>query len=197
MGLRQALLAGFSLIGASQIWLGYITTSLNDFNSLVGPAIMAGVGLGLLFVPIQVVVLFAFARLTFGVTIHGSAIATLGLALLGSWSFAGLGLLCAARAENSETANGLINGTLMAVALLILGVPLALPIGVLTFFGAYFPIVGTVATGTLAAWPVSPSIRVTARTTRPAGPRRASPGRCGARPASTCCYHKGSTASWC
>src|SRR5580692_2709169 len=64
---------------------------------------------GLLFVPLQVVVLFVFARITFGVTIHGSAIATLGLALLGSWSFAGLGLLCASRAQNSETANGLIN----------------------------------------------------------------------------------------
>jgi ABC-type multidrug transport system permease subunit len=64
---------------------------------------------GLLFVPLQVIVLFVFARLTFGVTIHGSALATLGLALLGSWSFAGLGLLCASRAENSETANGLIN----------------------------------------------------------------------------------------
>ncbi len=64
---------------------------------------------GLLFVPIQAVVLFAFARLAFGVTIQGSAVATLLLALLGSWSFAGLGLLCAARAANSETANGLIN----------------------------------------------------------------------------------------
>jgi ABC-2 type transport system permease protein len=64
---------------------------------------------GLVFVPIQVAVLFAFARLTFGVTIHGSAVAALALALLGSWSFAGLGLLCASRAQNSETANGLIN----------------------------------------------------------------------------------------
>jgi ABC-2 type transport system permease protein len=64
---------------------------------------------GLVFVPIQVLVLFAFARLTFGVTIHGSAISALALSLLGSWSFAGLGLLCASRAQNSETANGLIN----------------------------------------------------------------------------------------
>jgi ABC-2 type transport system permease protein len=64
---------------------------------------------GLLFVPLQVIVLFAFARITFGVIIHGSAVAALGLALLGSWSFAGLGLLCASRAQNSETANGLIN----------------------------------------------------------------------------------------
>jgi ABC-2 type transport system permease protein len=64
---------------------------------------------GLLFVPLQVIVLFAFARLTFGVTVHGSALAVLALSFLGSWSFAGLGLLCASRAQNSETANGLVN----------------------------------------------------------------------------------------
>jgi len=64
---------------------------------------------GLVFVPLQAAVLFGFARLAFGVNIAGSLIATLLLALLGSWSFAGLGLLCASRAQNSETANGLIN----------------------------------------------------------------------------------------
>lgn len=64
---------------------------------------------GLVFVPLQVLVLFLFARLTFGVVIQGSVLAVLGLAFLGSWAFAGLGLLCAARAQNSETANGLIN----------------------------------------------------------------------------------------
>ena len=64
---------------------------------------------GLVFVPLQVLVLFLFARVTFGVVIQGSALAVLGLALLGSWAFAGLGLLCASRAQNSETANGLIN----------------------------------------------------------------------------------------
>jgi ABC-2 type transport system permease protein len=64
---------------------------------------------GLLFVPLQVAVLFIFARLTFGVVIQGSVLAVLALALLGSWAFSGLGLLCASRAQNSETANGLIN----------------------------------------------------------------------------------------
>lgn len=64
---------------------------------------------GLVFVPLQVLVLFGFARVAFGVSIAGSVISTLLLALLGSWSFAGLGLLCASRAQNSETANGLIN----------------------------------------------------------------------------------------
>lgn len=49
------------------------------------------------------------------------------------------------------TANGVINGTLMGVGLAILGVPLALPIAVLTFVGAYFPLVGAFVTGALAA----------------------------------------------
>ena len=56
---RILLVTGFSLIGASQIWLGYITTSQNDFNSLLGPAIMAGVGLAMLFVPISIAVIGA------------------------------------------------------------------------------------------------------------------------------------------
>jgi ABC-2 type transport system permease protein len=64
---------------------------------------------GLLFVPLQVVVLFVFARLTFGVRIQGSLAAVFALSLFGSWSFAGLGLLAAARAQNTETANGLVN----------------------------------------------------------------------------------------
>jgi putative heme transporter len=49
------------------------------------------------------------------------------------------------------TINGLVNGTVMGTGLLILGVPLALPLAVLTFFGAYFPIVGAVVTGAIAA----------------------------------------------
>ncbi|HEX4510787.1 MAG TPA: ABC transporter permease, partial [Burkholderiaceae bacterium] len=64
---------------------------------------------GLLFVPLQVVVLFVFARLVFHCQIQGSLLAVLALSLFGSWSFAGLGLICAARAQNSETANGLVN----------------------------------------------------------------------------------------
>jgi putative heme transporter len=47
--------------------------------------------------------------------------------------------------------NGVINGALMTAGLLIIGVPLAAPIGVLTFFGAFFPIVGAIVTGLLAA----------------------------------------------
>jgi predicted PurR-regulated permease PerM len=49
------------------------------------------------------------------------------------------------------TINGLVNGALMGVGLYLLGVPLSLPLAVITFFGAYFPIVGAVTSGALAA----------------------------------------------
>jgi putative heme transporter len=49
------------------------------------------------------------------------------------------------------TINGIVNGGLMTLGLFIIGVPLAAPLGILTFFGAYFPIVGAIVTGALAA----------------------------------------------
>ena len=44
----------------------------------------------------------------------------------------------------------LVDGVFIGVGLAILGVPLALPLGVLVFFGGLFPIVGAVVTGALA-----------------------------------------------
>jgi putative heme transporter len=46
--------------------------------------------------------------------------------------------------------NGAINGVLMGVGLLLIGVPLALPIAVLTAFGGFFPLVGGIISGVLA-----------------------------------------------
>lgn len=45
---------------------------------------------------------------------------------------------------------GLVDGTLMAIALLIIGVPLVGPLAVLTFLGAFIPIIGAFAAGTVA-----------------------------------------------
>ena len=73
---------------------------------------------GLLFVPMQVLTLFVFARFTFGVVVHGSPLALFVLAFVGAWSFAGLGLLCASRARNTETLNGLVN--LVTIPMLLL-----------------------------------------------------------------------------
>ena len=91
---RILLVTGFSLIGISQIWLGYITTSQNDFNSLLGPTITAGVGLGLLFVPISIAVLSA---IPFDVVPKAAAFQSLSLQLGGSFSTAALITLLARR----------------------------------------------------------------------------------------------------
>ncbi|HZX67824.1 MAG TPA: DHA2 family efflux MFS transporter permease subunit [Candidatus Elarobacter sp.] len=88
------LVLGFILIGVSQIWLGYITTSLNDFNSLLGPAIMAGVGLGLLFVPISIAVLSAIPS---DMIPKATSFQALSLQLGGSFSTAALITLLARR----------------------------------------------------------------------------------------------------
>jgi predicted PurR-regulated permease PerM len=39
----------------------------------------------------------------------------------------------------------------IALALILIGVPLVLPLAVLTFFGAFFPLVGAITAGTVAA----------------------------------------------
>lgn len=46
---------------------------------------------------------------------------------------------------------GLVNGVLIAIALLVLGVPLVLPLAVLTFLGGFFPLIGATVAGLVAA----------------------------------------------
>jgi DHA2 family multidrug resistance protein len=84
---RILLVGGFTLVGFSQIWLGNITTSQNDFNSLLGPAIMAGVGLSMLFVPISIAVLSAIPP---SVVPKATSFQALSLQLGGSFSTAAL-----------------------------------------------------------------------------------------------------------
>jgi ABC-2 type transport system permease protein len=63
----------------------------------------------LLFLVLEVAALVGFGRLMFGVGVRGS-LATLALvSVLGSLSFAGLGLLVASRARTIEAASGLMN----------------------------------------------------------------------------------------
>ena len=63
----------------------------------------------LLFMVPEVLILLVFARLAFGVVIHGSLLAVVFLILLGAVTFAGLGLLVASRAKTIETVSGLMN----------------------------------------------------------------------------------------
>ena len=50
----------------------------------------------------------------------------------------------------AQTVVALFDATFITILLFILGVPLALPLGVLVFFGAYVPLVGAVVSGALA-----------------------------------------------
>lgn len=45
----------------------------------------------------------------------------------------------------------LVDATLIGLTLLVVGVPLVIPLAVLTFFGAFFPLIGAVAAGVVAA----------------------------------------------
>jgi predicted PurR-regulated permease PerM len=51
----------------------------------------------------------------------------------------------------AQAAVGLVDAIFIGVGLAVLGVPLALPLAVLVFFGAFIPIIGAVVTGILAA----------------------------------------------
>src|SRR2546425_2895351 len=62
-----------------------------------------------LFLLLEMPVLLGFARLVFGVRIVGSIALLLGVSLIGALAFAGIGLLVAARAQNTQTVTGLIN----------------------------------------------------------------------------------------
>ena len=83
-----------------------------------GEFLLAFVLMRVFFLALEFPVLLLFGRLAFGVPLRGS-LWTLGLlALLGALAFAGLGLLVASRARNTQTVNGLINLVMMPMFLL-------------------------------------------------------------------------------
>lgn len=51
----------------------------------------------------------------------------------------------------AQAAVGLVDAVFIGIGLAVLGVPLALPLAVLVFFGAFIPIIGAFVTGALAA----------------------------------------------
>jgi DHA2 family multidrug resistance protein len=92
---RLFLVVGFACVGAGQLWLGYVTTSNSDFNSMLGPAILGGLGLSMLFVPISIAVLSGVPA---EVAPKATAFQSLSLQLGGSFSTAALITLLARRA---------------------------------------------------------------------------------------------------
>jgi ABC-2 type transport system permease protein len=67
---------------------------------------------------LEVLFFLLFARLAFGVHMFGSYAAFILFGLVGSLSFSGLSLLVASRAQNAETASGLMNLVTMPMMIL-------------------------------------------------------------------------------
>src|SRR5260370_19073603 len=62
-----------------------------------------------LFLLLELPILLGFAWLAFKVGVAGSLPVLVGVCIVGAMSFAGLGLLVASRAPNTQTVSGLIN----------------------------------------------------------------------------------------
>jgi ABC-type multidrug transport system permease subunit len=111
-------LLGMGLMGGGLWGLGFVTVDLRIrklLKRLVATPMrkrdfLAAMMISrLLFMVPEVLALLTFAWLVFGVTIAGSVWAVVFLIVLGAFSFAGLGLLVASRADTVESVSGLMN----------------------------------------------------------------------------------------
>ena len=97
---------GFSVVQARQRKLlkRYMATPMRRSHYLLSFILSR-----LVFLIVEVVALVGFGWLLFGVVVRGSFTALAGITILGSFSFAGLGLLVASRAKTIEGVSGLMN----------------------------------------------------------------------------------------
>jgi ABC-2 type transport system permease protein len=115
-------LVGLNLMSSSMWGIGYLIVEMRTKKlvkrMLATPMrrthfLLSFVIMRALFVLIEVPVLFAFGWLAFDVRIAGSWALLLGLSMMGALTFAGLGLLVASRAQNTQTVGGLMNLVMM------------------------------------------------------------------------------------
>jgi ABC-2 type transport system permease protein len=72
----------------------------------------------LVFLVLEVGAVVAFGWLVFGVSVHGSILSLIAISLIGALSFAGLGLLVAARPRTIEGVSGMMNLVMLPMWLL-------------------------------------------------------------------------------
>ncbi len=115
-------LVGLNLMSSSMWGIGYMIVEMRTkklVKRLVATPMRRGdflfsfVIMRAVFVIVEVPVLFAFGWVAFGVRVAGSSLLLLALSLLGALAFAGLGLLVASRAQNTQTVGGLMNLVMM------------------------------------------------------------------------------------
>jgi len=97
---------GFSVVQARQRKLlkRYMATPMRKSHYLLSFILSR-----LVFLIVEVVALVGFGWLLFGVAVRGSLVSLAGITVLGSFAFAGLGLLVASRAKTIEGVSGLMN----------------------------------------------------------------------------------------
>lgn len=115
-------LVGLTLMSSSMWGIGYVIVELRT-KKLVkrmlatpmrkGDFLLSFVVMRALFVLVEVPVLVAFGWMAFGVRVVGSVLLVFAVSLLGALAFAGLGLLVASRAQNTQTVGGLMNLVMM------------------------------------------------------------------------------------
>lgn len=155
IGQVQALLAGPPLnLGAGQVGavLDTITQQLQQSASTITSTVLTGLGnvaSGLLTFGLAVVLAFLFVKdgPRFLPWLHRTARSRAGphldVVLRRSWRTLG-GFI------RTQALVGLVDAVFIGAALLVLGVPLAVPLAVLTFFATFIPYVGAIVTGALA-----------------------------------------------
>ena len=120
-------LLGMNLMGGGLWGIGFVTvdmrlrkllkrflaTPMKKRHFLLGMMISR-----MLFMVPEVILILVFARIAFGVVIYGSILSVVLLILLGSTTFAGVGLLVASRVRTLEGVSGLMNFVMLPMWLL-------------------------------------------------------------------------------
>jgi ABC-type multidrug transport system permease subunit len=75
--------------------------------------LLAFILMRLVFLAVELPVLLLFGYFAFDIVVRGSLLLLVGMALLGALAFAGIGVLVASRAQNTQTVSGLINLVMM------------------------------------------------------------------------------------
>jgi len=111
-------LLGMQLMSAGMWGIGYVVTEMRTkklLKRLVATPMSRAqflwsfVVMRALFLLMELPVLLGFAWLVFSVGVAGSIALLVGISLVGALAFAGIGLLVASRAQNTQTVSGLIN----------------------------------------------------------------------------------------
>jgi ABC-2 type transport system permease protein len=115
-------LIGLNLMSSSMWGIGYLIVDMRTRKLIKrmlatpmrrGDFLLSFVLMRALFVLFEVPILLAFGWIAFGVRVTGSPFLILALSVLGALTFAGLGLLVASRAQNTQTVGGLMNLVMM------------------------------------------------------------------------------------